>query len=218
VVSIATVVATRVLAPRWAVLWAAGWNLVAFFFVGTAVANTVGQTVDSSYFGPAVVFSALLGAIVWNFTSWHLGLPTSSSHALVGGLVGAGLAAGGLAAIKGGSVEKTALFIVISPVAGLLLGGLAMTLLRLALRRADVPATEKRFRVLQLASSAAVSLAHGGNDAYWDMHDILFTNQDALGTDDLLSYAESIGIDPMVVASDLSTGAMAARVRSSACT
>jgi len=163
--SIATVVATRVLRPRWAVLWAAGWNLVAFFFVGTAVANTVGSTVQAEFFGPAVVFSALLGAIVWNFTSWHLGLPTSSSHALVGGLVGAGLAAGGLAAIKGESVEKTALFIVVSPVAGLLLGGLAMTLLRLALRRADVPATEKRFRVLQLASSAAVSLAHGGNDA-----------------------------------------------------
>ena len=163
--SIATVVATRVLRPRWAVLWAAGWNLVAFFFVGTAVANTVGQTVDGGYFGPAVVFAALLGAVVWNFTSWHFGLPTSSSHALVGGLVGAGLAAGGLAAIKGSSVEKTALFVVVSPIAGLLLGGLAMTLLRLALRRADLPTTEKRFRVLQLASSAAVSLAHGGNDA-----------------------------------------------------
>ena len=163
--SIATVVATRVLKPRWAVAWAAGWNCVAFFFVGTAVANTVGSTVESQFFGPAVVFAALLGAVVWNFTSWHLGLPTSSSHALVGGLVGAGLAAGGLAAIKGESVEKTALFIVVSPVAGLLLGGLAMTLLRLALRRADVRATEKRFRVLQLASSAAVSLAHGGNDA-----------------------------------------------------
>ncbi|SDF71224.1 inorganic phosphate transporter [Klenkia brasiliensis] len=163
--SIATVVATRVLRPRWAVAWAAGWNCAAFFFVGTAVANTVGQTVDAQFLGPAVVFAALLGAVVWNFASWHLGLPTSSSHALVGGLVGAGLAAGGLAAIKGGSVEKTALFIVVSPVAGLLLGGLAMTLLRLALRRADVRATEKRFRVLQLASSAAVSLAHGGNDA-----------------------------------------------------
>jgi PiT family inorganic phosphate transporter len=163
--SIATVVATRVLRPRWAVAWAAGWNCVAFFFVGTAVANTVGSTVESQFFGPAVVFAALLGAVVWNFTSWHLGLPTSSSHALVGGLVGAGLAAGGLAAIKGESVEKTALFIVVSPVAGLLLGGLAMTLLRLALRRADVGATEKRFRILQLASSAAVSLAHGGNDA-----------------------------------------------------
>ena len=92
--SIATVVATRVLRPRWAVLWAAGWNFVAFFFVGTAVANTVGQTVRGQYVGLAVVFAALLGAVTWNFLSWHLGLPTSSSHALVGGLVGAGIAAG----------------------------------------------------------------------------------------------------------------------------
>ena len=163
--AIATVVATRVLKPRWAVLWAAGWNFVAFFFVGTAVANTVGGTVDLQYFGPAVVFSALLGAVVWNFTSWHLGLPTSSSHALVGGLVGAGLTAGGLSAIKGESVQKTALFIVVSPVAGLVLGSIVMALLGLLLRKADVPRTEKRFRALQLVSSAAVSLGHGGNDA-----------------------------------------------------
>ena len=163
--SIATVVATRVLRPRWAVLWAAGWNFVAFFFVGTAVANTIGQTVTSQYFGLAVVFAALLGALTWNFTSWHLGLPTSSSHALVGGLVGAGLTAGGLSAIKAESVEKTALFVVISPVAGLVLGGLVMLALRGLLRRTDVQRTERRFRLLQLVSSAAVSLAHGGNDA-----------------------------------------------------
>jgi len=163
--AIATVVATRVLKPRWAVLWAAAWNFIAFFFVGTAVANTVGGTVDLQYFGPAVVFSALLGAIVWNFTSWHLGLPTSSSHALVGGLVGAGLTAGGLSAIKGESVQKTALFIVVSPVAGLVLGSIVMALLGLLLRKADVPRTERRFRALQLFSSAAVSLGHGGNDA-----------------------------------------------------
>ena len=163
--AIATVVATRVLKPRWAVLWAAGWNFVAFFFVGTAVANTVGGTVDLQYFGPAVVFSALLGAVVWNFTSWHLGLPTSSSHALVGGLVGAGLTAGGLSAIKGESVQKTALFIAVSPVAGLVLGSIVMALLGLLLRKADVPRTERRFRALQLVSSAAVSLGHGGNDA-----------------------------------------------------
>ena len=100
--SIATVVATRVLRPRWAVAWAAGWNFVAFFFVGTAVANTIGSTVNREYFGLAVVFAALLGALTWNFTSWHLGLPTSSSHALVGGLVGAGLTACGLSAIKAG--------------------------------------------------------------------------------------------------------------------
>jgi inorganic phosphate transporter, PiT family len=163
--SIATVVATRVLRPRWAVAWAAGWNFVAFFFVGTAVANTIGQTVRIEYFGLVVVFAALLGALTWNFASWHLGLPTSSSHALVGGLVGAGLAAGGLNAIMGESVEKTALFIVASPVAGMVLGGLVIGVLRLVLRRAGIRTTERRFRVLQLASSAAVSVAHGGNDA-----------------------------------------------------
>jgi inorganic phosphate transporter, PiT family len=163
--AIATVVATRVLRPRWAVAWAAAWNFVAFFFVGTAVANTIGSTVNREYFGLAVVFAALLGALTWNFTSWHLGLPTSSSHALVGGLVGAGLTAGGLQAIKAESVEKTALFIVVSPIAGLLLGGIVMLVLRAALHRANVERTERRFRLLQLVSSAAVSLAHGGNDA-----------------------------------------------------
>ena len=163
--AIATVVATRVLRPRWAVAWAAAWNFVAFFFVGTAVANTIGSTVNREYFGLAVVFAALLGALTWNFTSWHLGLPTSSSHALVGGLVGAGLTAGGLQAIKAESVEKTALFIVVSPIAGLLLGGIVMLVIRAALHRANVERTERRFRLLQLVSSAAVSLAHGGNDA-----------------------------------------------------
>jgi len=163
--SIATVVATRVLRPRWAVAWAALFNFVAFLVVGTAVANTVGQTVKTQYFGMPVVFAALLGAITWNYLSWHLGLPTSSSHALVGGLVGAGLARGGWAAIKASSVEKTALFIVISPIAGMLLGALIMALLRLLLAKANVARTERGFRWAQLASSAAVSLGHGGNDA-----------------------------------------------------
>jgi PiT family inorganic phosphate transporter len=163
--AIATVVATHVLRPRVAVAWAALFNFVAFLVVGTAVANTVGQTVKTAYFSLPVVFAALLGATCWNYLSWWLGLPTSSSHALVGALVGAGLARGGFAAIHGASVEKTALFIVISPVAGLLLGGGVMLLLRLLLRRADVVATERRFRFAQLASSAAVSLAHGGNNA-----------------------------------------------------
>ncbi|WP_250009332.1 inorganic phosphate transporter [Actinoplanes sp. M2I2] len=163
--AIATVVATHVLRPRMAVAWAAMFNFVAFLVVGTAVANTVGQTVKAAYFTLPVVFAALLGAICWNYLSWWLGLPTSSSHALVGALVGAGLAHGGFAAIHGDSVEKTALFIVISPIAGLLLGGAAMLLLRRFLRHADVTRTERRFRFAQLASSAAVSLAHGGNDA-----------------------------------------------------
>src|SRR4051794_21521662 len=159
--SIATVIATRVLRPRWAVAWAAGWNFVAFFFVGTAVANTIGSTVNRGYFGLAVVFAALLGALTWNFTSWHLGLPTSSSHALVGGLVGAGLTAGGLQAIKAESVEKTALFIVISPIAGLLLGAAVMGLLRVLLRRADVARTERRFRAPPVVFPAPGPLGHG---------------------------------------------------------
>jgi inorganic phosphate transporter, PiT family len=104
--SIATVVATRVLRPRWAVAWAAFFNFIAFLIVGTAVANTVGQTVKTEYFSMAVVFAALLGAIIWNYLSWHLGLPTSSSHALIGGLIGAGLAAGGTDAIKASNVQK----------------------------------------------------------------------------------------------------------------
>jgi PiT family inorganic phosphate transporter len=148
-----------------AVAWAALFNFIAFLVVGTAVANTVGQTIKSAYFGLPVVFAALLGATCWNYLSWWLSLPTSSSHALVGALVGAGLARGGFDAIEAASVEKTALFIVISPVAGLLLGGAAMLALRLFLRRADVIKTERRFRFAQLASSAAVSLAHGGNNA-----------------------------------------------------
>jgi inorganic phosphate transporter, PiT family len=163
--AIATVVATRVLRPRVAVLWAAFFNFIAFLVVGTAVANTVGQTVKSGYVSMAVVFAALLGAITWNYTSWYLGLPTSSSHALVGGLVGAGLAHGGFAAIKASNLEKTALFIVVSPVAGMLLGALIMGLLRLIFARADVARTERGFRWAQLVSSAAVSLGHGGNDA-----------------------------------------------------
>jgi PiT family inorganic phosphate transporter len=113
----------------------------------------------------AVVFAALLGAIIWNYLSWHLGLPTSSSHALIGGLIGAGLAAGGTDAIKAANVQKTAIFIVVSPIAGLVLGGLVMLILRLVLRRANVSRTERGFRWAQLASSAAVSVGHGGNDA-----------------------------------------------------
>ncbi len=163
--SISTIVATRVLRPRLAVLWAAAFNFVAFMVFGTAVANTVASTVKSQYFGLAVVFSALLGAIVWNYLSWWRGLPTSSSHALVGGLVGAGLAAGGFDAIKASSLEKTAVFIVLSPVVGMLLGGLVMLVLRAVFGRRDIGRTERGFRTLQLASSAAVSLGHGANDA-----------------------------------------------------
>jgi PiT family inorganic phosphate transporter len=163
--SVATIIATRVLRPRFAVAWAAFFNFVAFLVFGTAVADTVGSTVKADHIGLAVVFAALLGAITWNFGSWHLGLPTSSSHALIGGLVGAGLARGGVDAIKASSVQKAFVFLVLSPVAGLVVAALFILVLRRMLEGRDVERTERRFRWAQLASSAAVSLGHGGNDA-----------------------------------------------------
>ena len=163
--SVATVVATGVLSPRRAVLWAAFWNFIAFTVFGTAVANTVAATVKEPYVGLAVIFAALVGALVWNFVSWHLGLPTSSSHALVGGLVGAGLAHGGWSAISSANVRRTLLFLVASPMLGMLLAVCLMGLLRLSLARRDAPRAARHFRRAQLLSSAAVSLGHGGNDA-----------------------------------------------------
>jgi inorganic phosphate transporter, PiT family len=163
--SISTIVATRVLRPRWAVLWAAFFNFIAFLFFGTKVANTIGQTVEPAFSSVAVIFAAVLGAIVWNYVTWWLRLPTSSSHALIGGLVGAGLAKGGMEAIKLSSVQKAGLFIVISPIAGLLLAGLLMALINLWLRRHRERGNERAFKIGQLVSSAAVSLGHGTNDA-----------------------------------------------------
>ncbi|MGC9665234.1 inorganic phosphate transporter [Planosporangium sp. 12N6] len=163
--SISTVVSTGVLRPRWAVLWAAFFNFVAFLVFGTAVANTIGQTVRLGVASTSVVFSALLGAVVWNYVSWWLGLPTSSSHALIGGLTGAGVAAGGLDAIHWGSVRKAALFMVVSPVAGLVLGALLMVVARAVLRGTRTDGSGRPVRALQLVSSAAVSLGHGTNDA-----------------------------------------------------
>ncbi|GAA1790605.1 inorganic phosphate transporter [Planosporangium flavigriseum] len=163
--SISTVVATGVLRPRWAVAWAALFNFIAFLFFGTAVANTIGQTVKLGVAGTAVVFSALLGAVTWNYLSWWMGLPTSSSHALIGGLVGAGIAAGGLSAIHWGSVRKAALFMVISPLAGLILAVLLVLMVQGILRVTRSDGSGRPIKGLQLLSSAAVSLGHGTNDA-----------------------------------------------------
>jgi PiT family inorganic phosphate transporter len=163
--SVSTIVATRVLRPRWAVLWAAFFNFIAFLFFGTKVANTIGQTVKPAFSSVAVIFAAVLGAIIWNYVTWWLRLPSSSSHALIGGLVGAGLAKGGVDAIKLSSVQKAGAFIVVSPIAGLLLAGLLMALINLWLRNHRESGSERVFRVGQLVSSAAVSLGHGTNDA-----------------------------------------------------
>jgi PiT family inorganic phosphate transporter len=113
--SVATVVATRALPARWAPPFSAAFNFLAYFVVGTAVANTIAKTVKSEYGGVALVFAALFSAVVWNYVTWYIGMPSSSSHAIIGGLVGAGLAAGGFAAVDWSSVEKAAIGIVLSP-------------------------------------------------------------------------------------------------------
>jgi inorganic phosphate transporter, PiT family len=163
--SVATIVATRVLRPRFAVLWAAFFNFIAFLIFGTQVANTVGETVHTASVGIPVVFSALMGAITWNLVTWWRGLPSSSSHALVGGLVGAGVAAAGVGAIEWSSVVKVVVFIVVSPLVGFGLAAALMALARLLERRAGVDDNARTFKILQLISSAALSLGHGSNDA-----------------------------------------------------
>jgi PiT family inorganic phosphate transporter len=163
--SIATVVSTRVLTPRMAVLWAAFFNFAAFFVFHTGVANTVGKTVDPAVVSEAVVFAGLVGAVSWNLLTWWLGLPTSSSHALIGGFAGAGVAKAGFSVLNAASLEKTILFIVLSPLFGMALGFLLM-LANLWLFRRSTPArVDSLFRRLQLVSAAAFSLGHGGNDA-----------------------------------------------------
>jgi inorganic phosphate transporter, PiT family len=164
--SIATVVATRVLRPFTAVLWASFFNFIAFAVFGLHVASTMGNgVVHASLVDPLVVFGALTGAIIWNVLTWWLGLPSSSSHALVGGLIGAGMAKAGPMAVVWGGVGVIGSAIVLSPLIGFLL---AMTLVLatswLAVRSTPF-AVDRRFRVLQFVSSSLLSLAHGGNDA-----------------------------------------------------
>jgi inorganic phosphate transporter, PiT family len=163
--SIATVVSTRVLTPRAAVVWAATFNFVAFLVFQTHVANTVGKTVDPTVVSDAVIFAGLVGAIAWNFTTWWLGLPTSSSHALIGGFAGAGVAKAGFGVLDAESLEKTILFIPLSPLLGLVLGFLLMLACLWIFRRSSPARVDGLFRRLQLLSAAAFSLGHGGNDA-----------------------------------------------------
>jgi PiT family inorganic phosphate transporter len=165
--SIATIVGTRVLSPVAAVVWAASFNFIALFTVGTAVANTVGSgMIDVAIVNPNVVLGALLGAIAWNLITWSYGIPSSSSHALIGGYAGAAIAKSGWAAIVWGRKWiETLSFIVISPIVGLVVGLLLMTAIYWLFRRSNPGKTDRLFRVLQLGSSALLSLAHGGNDA-----------------------------------------------------
>jgi inorganic phosphate transporter, PiT family len=163
--SIATVVSTRVLTPRMAVVWAALFNFVAFLVFQTHVANTVGKTVDSAVVSEAVIFAGLIGAIAWNLLTWWLGLPTSSSHALIGGFAGAGIAKAGFGVLDASSLEKTILFIPLSPLFGMALGFTLMLASMWIFRRSNPARVDGLFRRLQLLSAAAFSLGHGGNDA-----------------------------------------------------
>ena len=163
--SIATVVSTRVLSPRYAVMWAALFNFIAFLFFGLHVANTLGKgIIDVAIVNNMVIFSALVGACAWNIITWYLGLPTSSSHALIGGMIGAALVQAGAKALVWTGIAKTVAFIFIAPIAGLLLGlgfGLALYWL---FRKSTPAKVDHIFRKGQLFSAALYSLGHGGND------------------------------------------------------
>jgi PiT family inorganic phosphate transporter len=164
--SIATVVSTRVLSPTAAVVWAAFWNFIAAFVFGTAIAKTVGKgMIDLSVVDSTVILGGLVGAIVWDLVTWYLGLPTSSSHALVGGYGGAAVAKAGFTAIIASGWIKTLVFIVVAPLMGLTLALLLTVALSWALRRSLPRSVDRTFRVLQLVSAAAYSLGHGTNDA-----------------------------------------------------
>ena len=164
--SIATVVSTRVLSPHAAVVWAACFNFIAFLFFGLHVAQTMGTgLISANVIDSRVVFGALMGAITWNLITWWGGLPSSSSHALIGGLIGAGTAKGGTSAIVWSGVLKTVGAIALSPLLGFMLALLLVLAVSWIFVRSTPFAVDKTFRVLQLASAALYSLGHGGNDA-----------------------------------------------------
>jgi PiT family inorganic phosphate transporter len=164
--SIATIVSTRVLAPRYAVLWAAFFNFIAFAVFGLHVAATIGTGIVSpSIIDDQVIFGALMGAIVWNIVTWVAGIPSSSSHALIGGLVGAGLCKGGWHAIVWSGLGKTAAAIVLSPATGFILALLLILLVTWTFLKATPLWVDKVFRHVQFVSASAYSLGHGGNDA-----------------------------------------------------
>jgi PiT family inorganic phosphate transporter len=164
--SIATIVSTRVLRPHYAVAWAAFFNFIAFLFFGLHVAQTIGTgIVDVSVIDPRVIFGALVGAIAWNVITWGLGIPSSSSHALVGGILGAGTAKAGFGAIVWSGLGKTLFAIVLSPTVGLLLALVLVLLVSWAFARSTPFAVDNTFRLMQFGSASLYSLGHGGNDA-----------------------------------------------------
>lgn len=164
--SIATIVSTRVLKPQWAVAWAAFFNFIAFAFFGLHVAGTIGiGLLDPSIINEQMIFAALVGAILWNIFTWYFGLPSSSSHALIGGLLGAGIAKAGMKPLMWPGIAKVLVAIVISPLLGLLMGAILMLLISRLFFYTPPQRIDSWFRNLQFISSAFISLGHGGNDA-----------------------------------------------------
>lgn len=164
--SIATVVSTRVLSPRYAVIWAAFFNFIAFLFFGLHVAGTIGKgIIDISIMDNEVILATLAGAITWDLITWYFGLPTSSSHALMGGLIGAALVKAGSTALVWKGIIKTVVFIFVSPILGLFLGLVIGIIVYWAFRNKAPGQVDHIFRKGQLVSAALYSLGHGGNDA-----------------------------------------------------
>jgi PiT family inorganic phosphate transporter len=181
--SIATIVSTRVLPARWAVVWAAFFNFIAFAFFGLHVAKTVGSgIIDVNIVTDRVIFGALIGAIAWNLLTWWKGIPSSSSHALIGGLVGAGVCAAGTDAVLWAGLGKTAAGIVTSPAVGFVLALFLVLIVSWLFVRFTPFAVDSTFRRLQFVSASLYSLGHGGNDA-----------QKTMGIIAVLLYAHGIG-------------------------
>lgn len=184
--SIATIVSTRVLRPQYAVAWAAFFNFIAFAVFGLHVAQTIGTgIIHPEIINAQVIFAALIGAIVWNLVTWALGLPSSSSHALIGGLLGAGIAKAGIGVAVWSGLTKTLLAIVLSPFVGFLLALALTAIVSWASVRSTPFAVDRAFRILQFVSASLYSLGHGGNDAQKTMGIIavLLYSQGHLGTE-----------------------------------
>src|SRR5882672_1879038 len=203
--SIATVVSTGVLKPWQAVIWAAFFNVLAWGVFHLSVAATVGKgIIDPSFVDNRLIFGALIGAISWNFITWYYGIPSSSSHALIGGMIGSAMAKAGSAPLLAPGIIKTAAFIIISPVLGMALGVLIMLLLSWICFRQSPRRVDRWFRRLQLLSSAAYSTGHGGNDAQKTMGIIWLlliangvTTEDRLPTWVVISCFIAIGVGTM---------------------
>ena len=189
--SIATIVSTRVMRPQWAVLWAAFFNFIAFLFFGLLVAATVGKgIIHPDVVDHYVVFGALVGAISWNIITWYFGIPSSSSHALIGGLAGAGVAKGGVGSLVAAGFLKTTAAIVLSPLLGMALGALLMVAVSWMFARTTPRRIDRWFRRLQFVSASLYSLGHGGNDAQKTMGIIwmLLIAADVTGPKDALPF------------------------------